>query len=162
MFDLLIVAAILVCAFQAVRGTRLLIAALWLAGASALTALMMFRLGAPEVAVIELSVGAGLVTVLFVFAINIAGDEPLVTLPSLVPAPLAWIAALAAVGLGGWMALPNLRPDAGLVQADTFAKVLWEHRSLDVLLQVVLIIGGVLTVLGLLAESRAQARKENH
>ena len=76
MFDLLIVAALLACALQAVRGTRLLIAALWLAGASALTALMMFRLGAPEVAVIELSVGAGLVTVLFVFAINIAGEEP--------------------------------------------------------------------------------------
>ena len=52
MFDLLIVAAMLWCAFQAVRGTRLLVAALWLAGASALTALLLFRLGAPEVAVI--------------------------------------------------------------------------------------------------------------
>jgi uncharacterized MnhB-related membrane protein len=160
MFDLLIVAAMLVCAFQAVRGTRLLIAALWLAGTSALTALMMYRLGAPEVAVIELSVGAGLVTVLFVFAINIAGEEPPVTLRSLVPAPLAAIVALCAVGLGAAMALPNLRAESPLVQADRFATVLWEHRSLDVLLQVVLIIGGVLAVLGLLAEGRARARKE--
>jgi uncharacterized MnhB-related membrane protein len=159
MFDLLIVAAMLVCAFQAIRGTRLLIAALWLAGTSALTALMMFRLGAPEVAVIELSVGAGLVTVLFVFAINIAGEEPPVTLRSLVPAPLAYIAALCAVGLGAAMALPNLRAESALVQSDRFATVLWEHRSLDVLLQVVLIIGGVLAVLGLLAEGRAQTRK---
>ena len=158
----LIVLGCIICAAFAIRTRRLLISALWLAGCSALTALLLYLLGAAEIAVIELSVGAGLVTVLFVFAINIAGDEPLVTLPSLVPAPLAWIAALAAVGLGGWMALPNLRPDAGLVQADTFAKVLWEHRSLDVLLQVVLIIGGVLTVLGLLAEGRARARKENH
>jgi uncharacterized MnhB-related membrane protein len=161
MFDLLIVAALLLCALQAVRGTRLLIAALWLAGASALTALMMFRLGAPEVAVIELSVGAGLVTVLFVFAINIAGEEPPVTLRSLVPVPVAWIVALCAIGLGAAMALPNLRTEAALVQTDRFATVLWEHRSLDVLLQVVLIIGGVLAVLGLLAEGRVHARKEH-
>jgi uncharacterized MnhB-related membrane protein len=161
MFDLLIVAALLVCAFQAVRGTRLLIAALWLAGASALTALTMYRLGTPEVAVIELSVGAGLVTVLFVFAINIAGEEPPVTLRSLVPAPLAWAAALGAVALGGWMALPNLRAASAAVQPDRFAKVLWEQRNLDVLLQLVLILGGVLGVLGLLSEGRAHARKEN-
>jgi len=160
MFDLLIVAALLVCAFQAVRGTRLLIAALWLAGASALTALMMFRLGAPEVAVIELSVGAGLVTVLFVFAINIAGEEPPVTLRSLVPAPVAWVVALCAIGLGAAMALP-LRAEAPAVAGEKFATVLWQTRSLDVLLQVVLIIGGVLAVLGLLAEGRTAARKEH-
>jgi uncharacterized MnhB-related membrane protein len=161
MFDLLIVAAVLLCALQAVRSARLLIAALWLAGASALTALMMYRLGAPEVAVIELSVGAGLVTVLFVFAINIAGEEPPVTLGSLVPAPLAWLAALSAVALGAWMALPHLRPDQAPLQTERFATVLWEHRSLDVLLQVVLIVGGVLGVLGLLSEGRMRARKEN-
>jgi uncharacterized MnhB-related membrane protein len=160
MFDLLIVAAMLVCALQAVRGTRLLIAALWLAGASALTALMMYRLGAPEVAVIELSVGAGLVTVLFVFAINIAGEEPPVRLRSLVPAPLACIAVFCAVGLAAATALPNLRTESVLVQADRFATVLWEQRSLDVILQVVLILGGALTVLGLLAAGTAHARKE--
>ena len=59
------------------------------------------------------------------------------------------------------MALPNLRAASDVVQPDRFAKVLWEDRSLDVLLQVVLIIGGVLAVLGLLAEGRAQARKEH-
>lgn len=160
MFDLLIVAALLMCAFQAVRGTRLLIAALWLAGASALAALMMFRLGAPEVAVIELSVGAGLVTVLFVFAINIAGEEPPVALRSLVPAPFAWLVTLAAVGLGVAMVLPNMRTEAAPATVERFATVLWEQRSLDVLLQVVLIIGGVLAVLGLLAERRVPAGKE--
>jgi uncharacterized MnhB-related membrane protein len=161
MFDLLIVAAMLGCAFQAVRGARLLVAALWLAGASALTALLMFRLGAPEVAVIELSVGAGLVTVLFVFAINIAGEEPPAALPSLVPAPVAVIVALCAVGLGAYMALPNLRVESAVGQADRFATVLWEHRGMDALLQVVLLIGGVLAVLGLLAPARARAPKEH-
>ena len=160
MFDVLTVAAIFVCALMAVREERLLISALWLAGTSALAALVMYRLGAPEVAVIELSVGAGLVTVLFVFAINIAGEDT-PSLKSLVPRPLAWVAAAAAVALGAWMAMPVLGAPASGPQMAPFATVLWEHRGLDVLLQVVLIVGGVLTVLGLLAE-RTHATKENH
>jgi uncharacterized MnhB-related membrane protein len=160
MFDLLIVAAIFVCALMAIREERLLISALWLAGTSALASLIMYRLGAPEVAVIELSVGAGLVTVLFVFAINIAGDDT-PSLHSLVPAPLAWVIAIGTIALGGWMALPALTAPARGLQAAPFATVLWEERSLDVLLQVVLIIGGVLAVLGLLAEGKPHARKEN-
>jgi uncharacterized MnhB-related membrane protein len=90
MVYILIVIGLLGCAIQAVRASRLLISALWLAGASALTALLMYLLGAPEVAVIELSVGAGLVTVLFVFAINIAGEERLDIMP-VMPRPLAWL-----------------------------------------------------------------------
>ena len=161
MFDLLSVAAMLVCAWQAVRAPRLLLAALWLAGASALTALLMYRLGAPEVAVIELSVGAGLVTVLFVFAINIAGEEPPVALRSLVPWPLAALGVLCAVGLAATMVLPALRTPAAPGQAVHFPTVLWEQRGLDAVLQVVLIMGGVLAVLGLLAERRTRAGKES-
>ena len=161
MFDLLSVAAMLVCAWQAVRAPRLLLAALWLAGASALTALLMYRLGAPEVAVIELSVGAGLVTVLFVFAINIAGEEPPVALRSLVPRPLAALGVLCAVGLAATMVLPALRTPAVPGQAVHFPTVLWEQRGLDAVLQVVLIIGGVLAVLGLFAERRTSAGKES-
>ena len=153
MFDVLTVAAIFVCALMAIREERLLISALWLAGTSALTALMMYSLGAPEVAVIELSVGAGLVTVLFVFAINIAGEDT-PALKALVPRPLAWLVAAGAVGLGAWMATPILSAPASGPQTAPFATVLWEHRGLDVLLQVVLIVGGVLAVLGLLAERR--------
>ena len=53
MFDIVIVAGILVCAVQAIRTERLLVSALWLAGTSALVALFMYQLGAPEVAAIE-------------------------------------------------------------------------------------------------------------
>lgn len=161
MFDLLCVAATLVCAWQAVRAPRLLLSALWLAGASALTALLMYRLGAPEVAVIELSVGAGLVTVLFVFAINIAGEEPPVALRSLVPRPLVALAVLCAVGLAAKMVLPALREPAIPGAPVPFPAVLWEQRGLDTVLQVVLIIGGVLAVLGLLAERRPHTGKES-
>ncbi len=68
-------AQMLICAFMAFRTPRLLISALWLAGCSAILSILLYLMGAYQVAVIELSVGAGLVTVLFVFAISIAGDE---------------------------------------------------------------------------------------
>ena len=73
----LVAAGILASAVLAIVSKRLLVSAIWLAVTSALVALMIYLLGAPQVAVIELSVGAGLVTVLFVFAINISGEEAL-------------------------------------------------------------------------------------
>ncbi len=156
---ILIAAGLLVCAIQAVRVQKLLPSALWLAGASALVALLMYLLGAPEVAVIELSVGAGLVTVLFVFAINIAGEEPLTQKP-LLPKGLAWVFVLLAVGLIGWLILPLMNiPIPGPSFTD-FTTALWQERSLDVLLQIVLIFAGILGVLGLLEEGRHHEAEE--
>ena len=88
-WHVLLLVGIVICALGAVRSRRLLVSALWLAGCSAMVAVMMYLLGAREVAVIELSVGAGLVTVLFVFAINIAGEE-IKVVRSILPRPLAW------------------------------------------------------------------------
>lgn len=149
---------LLVCAWQAVRSPRLLHSALWLAGSSALTALLIYLLGAPEVAVIELSVGAGLVTVLFVFAINIAGEENLPVTP-IVPRPLAWFLVVVAVGLLGWVNRDVLIAFVGITPGAGFTHVLWSDRQLDVYLQIVLIFAGVLGVLGLLAEIHTSAGK---
>lgn len=147
------------CAIQAIRVKRLLTSALWLAGASASVALLLYLLGAPEVAVVELSVGAGLVTVLFVFAINIAGEEP-VQVRSLIPRPVAWGLIGLALVLLAWLSLPRLEVSLPGSVAAGFASVLWEQRGLDVLLQVVLIFAGVLGVLGLLAESKSSGSTE--
>jgi uncharacterized MnhB-related membrane protein len=146
----------LVCGAMAVRARRLLASALWLAGASAVLSVFLYQLGAPQVAVIELSVGAGLVTVLFVFAINVAGDEA-VEGTSVVPRGLAWALTLApllilAVGL-----LPAVA-GGGVAVEEPFVNVLWQDRALDVVVQVVLIFAGVLGLLGLLAEAEAPLR----
>jgi len=153
-----VVAGLLVCAVQAVVAQRLLHSALWLAGVSALVALEMYLLGAPEVAVIELSVGAGLVTVLFVFAINIAGEEAVTALP-IVPKPLAWILVAGFVFAFGWLSLDMLWMEVPGVEPLYFKTVLWENRLLDVLLQIVLMFAGVLGVLGLLADIHPSARE---
>jgi uncharacterized MnhB-related membrane protein len=161
MWQISIVVGILVCGIFAIRTQRLLISALWLAGASALVALLIYLLGAPEIAVIELSVGAGLVTVLFVFAINIAGEEP-EPVTTLIPKPLAWGLVLLAVLILAWLSLPALNNVSipGSTGTTTFSLMVWRERAVDVLLQIVLIFAGVLGVLGLIADSQSHPRQE--
>lgn len=145
------------CALQALRTKHLLSAAIWLACCSALTAVVLFILGAPEVAVIELSVGAGLVTILFVFGITIAGEdarEP----GTVAPWVLAGGLALAVVGLIGWFVLP-LNEVGTAVTEPSFSVMLWETRGLDMLVQIGLIFAGVLGVLGILAERESVPKR---
>jgi uncharacterized MnhB-related membrane protein len=157
----LVVAGIVVCAILAIRAQRLLTSALWLAGCSALVAVLLYLMGAAELAVIELSVGAGLVTVLFVFAINIAGEDA-TSLPSPLPRPLSWGVVLVAIGLLAWRVLPELLPLPWLRVTDsgTFSDWVWGNRMVDLLLQVVLIFAGVLGMMGLLSEHKKAGEHE--
>ena len=143
----------LVAAIQAIRTQSLLRSALWLACVSASIAILFYMLGAGQVAVIELSVGAGLVTVLFVFAIGIAGAEIEVRRP-VIPKLLAWVLILLPVLLLAGFALPHasaFQPSPELEMRSVF----WQQRGLDVVVQVVLIFCGVLGLLGVLAEEKA-------
>jgi NADH:ubiquinone oxidoreductase subunit 6 (subunit J) len=136
----------------AIRAGRLITSALWLAGVSALVAVVFFLYGAHQVAVIELSVGAGLVTVLFVFAISIAGDDVVDSHP-LLPWPLFIGLSILFVFLLGWFLLPaSVSPYIATGTEAGLTDVLWGQRGMDVLVQVVLIFSGVLGLLGLLAE----------
>jgi uncharacterized MnhB-related membrane protein len=150
MLYILLVLMMIVCAIQAIRTKQLLTSALWLAGVSALIALTLYSLGAAQVAVIELSVGAGLVTVLFVFAINIASDEDS-DKKSVLPAWLTWALAGLAVLVLAWLALP-LESLGVPVPELSFTSVLWEQRGLDVMVQIVLIFAAVLGLLNILSE----------
>jgi uncharacterized MnhB-related membrane protein len=157
MTEALLVGMMLIFAVQAIRTPHLLTAALWLAGISALLAIFFYRLGATQVAVIELSVGAGLVTVLFVFAISMAGEE-FTPIWANVPRSLAISLALIIVVLLGTLSLPLDVPATETAEAP-LTQVFWEERGLDVLVQVILIFSGVLGLLGLLAEVKAPLEK---
>ncbi|MBN1201092.1 MAG: hypothetical protein JXJ20_04475 [Anaerolineae bacterium] len=149
LYALLLAGAVL-CAVQAIRATRLLSAAIWLAGVSALVAITLYKIGAREVAVIELSVGAGLVTVLFVFAISIAGNDGLAE-QKLLPKPLALGLIALFLAILGAMVLPMDKLGASAIES-SFSDMLWDDRALDVLVQIVIIFAGVLCVLGLLTD----------
>ncbi len=155
----LLVAAIVFCAYRAMRAARLINVTIWLAVTSALSAVLIYLLGAPEVAVIELSVGAGLVTVLFVFAFSITG-ETTVDEKTLLPRWLVWVLALAIVLVLAWLILPvrgepilAIRTGLPMAIEPDFGHMLWQQRGLDVLVQMVLIFAGVMGLLGLLSTS---------
>jgi uncharacterized MnhB-related membrane protein len=148
-----LIVALLVSTIQAIRARRLIISALWLASASAVLSILFYQLGGVEVAVFELSIGAGLVTVLFVFAISIAGEDAMRGRPIL-PRPLAWALAGGAVLLLALLA-PGFGTDVPTIAEPSFAEMLWQQRGLDVLVQIVLIFAGVIGLLGLLAEEKA-------
>lgn len=153
MVHILIAALTLVCTVLAVRAARLLVSAIWLAATSALVALEMYLLGAPEIAVIELSVGAGLVTILFVFAINLTGEE-IFDVRRMIPRPLAAMLLVIAALILLYLLLPEIdQITAGLMQGN-FREIFWEDRKLDTVLQILMIFSGVLGVLGLLEEDR--------
>jgi len=147
---LLLVGA-LACAYLAVRA-RPLVGALWLAALSALVAILLYRLGAPEIAVVELSVGAGLITVLLAFAVSMAEDE---TMPiPLLPRPFAAILVVAACGALLWLLVPDAPAARQVAEDAPFIIQVWETRLLDLALQIVIIIAGVIGVLSLLGETR--------
>ena len=160
MVYVLVAVGILVCAILAITSKRLLVSAIWLAVTSALAAIMFYLLGAVQVAVIELSVGAGLVTVLFVFAINISGEEAL-NLSPLMPKPLAWGLVVIAVGLAIYLTIRGGIFSLPLTQATETPSILWSARNLDLLLQSALIFSGVLGVLGILSEGKPEIQKED-
>lgn len=143
------------CAIRAIHAPRLILSAAWLAGVSAATAVMLFMLGAQEIAIIELSVGAGLVTVLFVYAISMAGDAP-GDEEGIIPKGLALGLSLVLTLLLLVMVQVHADIEAPEPTSETtFTAVLWGQRSADVLLHIALIYSGVLGVLGLLEVRRA-------
>ncbi len=161
------------CAYRAMISKHLLPSTLYLACVSALASITLYLLGAQEVAVIELSVGAGLVTVLLVYVLSVVGDDNLDP-TSIIPKPLAFVLVATITILVAWMAFPLITSPSTSNEV-MLAQVLWKHRALDVWVQVALIFSGVLGVLGLLSEKEhkieiqkesipvaAELKKESH
>ena len=137
-------------AYRAIISKRILPAAIYLACISALVSSALYMLGATQVAVMELSVGAGLVTVLLVYAVSVVGDDTFDP-PSVIPKPLAFGIVGLIIVLLGWMVYPAI-PAYFEHGSLSLAISLWETRVLDVWIQIALIFSGVMGVLGLLSE----------
>jgi uncharacterized MnhB-related membrane protein len=157
-YSILVVGA-LICAYRAMTSPRILSSTIYLACVSASVAVMLYLLGAYQVAVIELSVGAGLVTVLLVYAISVVGDDASDPGP-VIPRPVAVGLALLTAVMLGYMAY-SLPSKAMTGRVPPLIRALWEQRVLDVWIQMVLIFAGVLGILGLLAEGKT-ARAKAH
>ena len=149
----------LFCAFRAMMAHSLLSSILYLAGISAIVSVLLYKLGAQQVAVIELSVGAGLVTVLMVYALSVVGDDGFDP-HSVIPTPVAILLVGLAVGLMAIMIFPLVSAPVE-VTSFSLTLILWQHRVLDVWIQISLIFSGVLGVLGLLSEASPNKHKQS-
>src|ERR1041385_6590924 len=89
-WDAIFLLGAVICAYRAIVAKRILSATIYLACISALVSAAIYLLGAAQVAVMELAVGAGLVTVLLVYALSVVGDDAMDP-PSVISKPLAFV-----------------------------------------------------------------------
>ena len=139
----------------------LLYAAASLAAASVLLSIVLFQFGANIAAAFELSVCAGLITVLFVSTVSLTMDSDQKTeakLPAVFLLPMLALFAGLAYFLVHWLACALPTP-ATQVQALTFQEAFWGQRTTDILGQISLVLVGVF---GLLAILRAKSTGRNH
>jgi NADH-quinone oxidoreductase subunit J len=146
LFDLAILMLIAMLAL-AVWSKNLLTAAIALAGASIIASSIFYLLGAVWIAVFELTVVAGLITVLFVSTISLTKDiQEDIEHPRLrryLPLALAlgvFIAILAAFDLS--MIMPD-KPLQTKYIVDNFRELLWGQRTMDIIGQMAVILGGI-------------------
>jgi NADH-quinone oxidoreductase subunit J len=129
-------------------------AALSLAFMSALLAVLLYRLNSPYAAVFELSVVAGLITVLFVSTIALTREEE-------DKEPSSWPLYVFVLGLllFGLIDISIMKSLFGTVPpgdgnvAKSFGDTLWGIRALDMVGQIAVIFGGVFGVLALLRDT---------
>ncbi len=156
--DIVMLVLMVACAFWAVMTPNMIKAAIGLALTSAVLSILMFRLNAPLAAVFELSVCAGLITVVFISVISLTrpplgaesgdGKAKILRRFSLLPV----LVLIAAVALG----MLNLKPDFSLLLAQApegdMRVVLWGQRQLDLFGQVVVLLTGIFGVAVLFKE----------
>ncbi|MGF1507445.1 MAG: NADH-quinone oxidoreductase subunit J [Anaerolineae bacterium] len=150
MIAMITAACILVCAVLALGAKRLLVSVTALVGVSASLSLMLYLLGAPMLAGVELCVCSGLIAVLLVFTLNLVGEEQVERRPVL-PVMVAVGLLLAVVAALVYLVQPLASSDlAG--PTSPLAQTLWHDQAANTLLQIVLIFAGLISVLGLLPE----------
>ena len=138
----------------------LLYAAIGLAAASVILSIVLFHFGANVAAAFELSVCAGLITVLFVSTVSLTKDSDQKTeakLPAMFLLPMLALFAGVSYFLVHW--LVGALPAPAQAQAVTFQEVFWGQRTTDVLGQISLVLVGVF---GLLAILRAKPAGRHH
>lgn len=148
--DIVILVLMVASALWTAMAANLLKSAIGLAVTSMILAIIMFRFHAPLAAVFELSVCAGLITVVFVSVISL-------TQPSLASddakrkSPLRYlvlplVVLITGVALAMMASKPELISSLAQPQEADVRNVLWGQRSLDLFGQVVVLLVGVFGV----------------
>jgi NADH-quinone oxidoreductase subunit J len=158
---LFLIAGMIICSLAAVMAKRTIHAAIFLALLSILLAAVMFAAGAPWAGAFELSVCAGLITVLFASAASMIGRGA--SYAKRESKIFLWLPlALLAFGLITWgTAGPVFAPlfnaaaqNAGASALMSAGDIIWKLRLPDLLGQLCIFVAGALTVRTILGEGK--------
>jgi NADH-quinone oxidoreductase subunit J len=129
----------------------LLKAAICLAVASLLLGIIFFRMKAPYIGAFEISVVAGLITVLFIttIALTKTGGDVRESKSASWIFPLFFIAFLILDFFVTRALMGKIPAVEGIPEQGTFGEVLWKTRTFDLVGQIGIIFAGVLAVLAL-------------
>ncbi len=153
---ILLLAGLVVSAMVCIMIRDLLKASIALAVVSAILAIILFLLDAPLAAVFELSVCAGLITVVFISAISMTrlrSKEEVAQMEKerrkrFALLPVILIVLLAGALFAIWPHLNALIPyNAAPLSSATEQNFFWNERQVDLLGQIIIILAGVYGVL---------------
>ena len=162
---ILLLAGLVVSAVVCIMLRDLLKASIALAFVSAILSVIMFLMNAPLAAVFELSVCAGLITVVFISAISMTrlrSKEEIAQMQKerrkrFALLPVILIVLLTAALFAIWPHLAALIPyTAAPMSAVTEQNFFWNKRQADLLGQIIIILAGVYGVLIFFKESDAK------
>jgi len=149
--QILLLVGLVLFSVAAVLLKDLIKAAISLALASLLLGILFFRLGAPYAGAFEISVVAGLITVLFMLTIALTktGGDVAESKLLTVAFPFFFAVFLAIDVLVTRSLVLKIAALPAAPEAGAFGEVLWKQRTLDLVGQVCIIFAGVLAVLAL-------------
>ncbi len=157
--NIVVLITLIIAALWTVLARSLLRSAIALAVTSAILTILMFRLNAPLAAVFELSVCAGLISVIFISTISLT--QPLTKKEILQHMKdrlfRFWPLPIIVVIIGLAFSLIHVRFDISLPAAEKVQDVrflLWNLRQLDLIGQVVILLAGVFGVVILFKETQ--------
>ncbi|MFA5394281.1 MAG: NADH-quinone oxidoreductase subunit J [Candidatus Ratteibacteria bacterium] len=149
--DIIILILLTLAALWTVMSNSLLFAAIGLALTSAILTIVMFRLNSPLAAVFELSVCAGLISVVFISVTTMTQPQSRQEVAQHTRDRLGRFKFLPLIIILVALALVilNLKPGAPLPTPETgedVRNVLWNQRPLDLIGQVLVLLTGVFAV----------------
>lgn len=150
---------LVIAALMVVFSSRLLLAAISLAATSIMLTLLMFKLNSPIAAVFELSICAGLITVIFITTISfvkpVAQEDLIETRNKRIKKYAALPIILIIVGVvTSYVIKPMVLALPAIIQEKNVANVLWNLRQVDLLGQAIILLVGVFGIVVLFKEGQ--------
>ncbi len=159
MVDIILLNAFLLVALWTAMTTRLIKSIVGLALTSVVLSVLMFRLGSPLAGVFELSVCAGLISVVFITAVcftdRMTKKEYAIEKQKRLSRYWYLLVVLAAVGFWLGKVKPEIPVPPTLPEAETDVRyLLWGLRRLDLLGQIVILLCGAFGVVAFFREKK--------